>query len=340
MSFTIAVDAMGGDLGPKVTVPACLQALSYFPSLTIFLVGDHSLISEHLLLHPHTPSSRLILFHASALISDTVRPSKALRHSKGTSMHMALELVAQGKADACVSAGNTGALMALSRSLIKLIPGIERPALVSILPTWNAKKSWLLDLGANASVNAETLFQFALMGAVLAEEQLGYPPKVGLLNIGAEEIKGNELVKRCAEMLRECDLINYTGFIEGDQLFTGKVDVIVCDGFVGNVSLKTAEGVARLFIHTFYSHFSSNFFKKRLMKCFFGGLLKRLNHLKPDQYNGATLLGLRGIVIKSHGSADISAFQQAIREAVLEVERKIPNRIHERLDIVLLKRHC
>lgn len=338
-SLTIAVDAMGGDLGPKVTVPACLQALSYFPSLTLLLVGDHTQITRQLVLLGHKKTPRLTLIHSETVISDHLRPSQALRKSKGTSMYLALELVANGQADACVSAGNTGALMALSRSLLKLLPGVEKPALVSMLPTFGGNRSWLLDLGANASVDAETLFQFALMGSVLAQEQLGYAPRVGLLNIGEEEMKGNDLVKRCSEMLKACDVLNYVGFVEGDQLFTGKVDVIVCEGFVGNVSLKTAEGLARQLLNTFSVQFASNPFKKLLAKWLFSGLLKRLNHLKPDQYNGASLLGLRSIVIKSHGSADISAFQHAIREALLEVERQIPKRIHDRLDVVLLKRH-
>lgn len=338
--LTIAVDAMGGDLGPPVTVPACVQALLYFPSLHILLVGDQSQIARQLVLLDHRPSSRLRIIHAASFISDNSRPSQALRTSKGSSMRMALELVAEGNADACVSAGNTGALMVLSRALLKLLPGVNRPALVSALPTLAGHRSWLLDLGANVSVDAETLFQFALMGSVLAEEYLGYQPRIGLLNIGEEEIKGNDLVKRCSEMLQLCDAVNYIGYIEGDQLFTGKVDVIVCDGFVGNISLKTTEGIARLLLNDFKKYVLANPIKKIIAKWLFSGLLKRFNHLNPDQYNGASLLGLRGIVVKSHGRAEISAFQQAIGEAVHEIELQLPKKIHDRLEVVLLERHC
>ncbi|EOD77554.1 Phosphate:acyl-ACP acyltransferase PlsX [Grimontia indica] len=337
--LTIALDAMGGDFGPQVTVPASVQALLHFPSLKVVLVGDQSEITRQLVSLDQKNNPRISIVHAESSIANDTRPSQALRSSKGSSMRIALELVAEGKADACVSAGNTGALMALSRSLLKLLPGIDRPALISELPTMGNQQSWLLDLGANVSVDADTLFQFAVMGSVLAEEQLGYQPSVGLLNIGEEEIKGNDLVKRCAEMLQQCSAVNYIGYVEGDQLYTGKADVIVCDGFVGNVSLKTSEGVARLFLESLKMHVLANPFKKLVAKWLFGGLFNRLKHLNPDQYNGASLLGLRGIVVKSHGRADISAFQHAIGEAVHEVERQLPNKICDRLEAVLLERH-
>ncbi|MDD1782742.1 phosphate acyltransferase PlsX [Enterovibrio sp. ZSDZ35] len=336
--LTIALDAMGGDFGPQVTVPASVQALLHFPSLKVVLVGDQSEITRQLVSLGQNNSSRITVMHAESSIANNTRPSQALRASKGTSMRIALELVADGKADACVSAGNTGALMALSRSLLKLLPGIDRPALVSELPTVGEHKSWLLDLGANVSVDADTLFQFAVMGAVLAEEQLGRKPSVGLLNIGEEEIKGNDLVKRCAEMLKQCSAVNYIGYVEGDQLYTGKADVIVCDGFVGNVSLKTSEGVARLFLDSLKIHVLANPLKKIVAKWLFGSLFEHLNNLNPDQYNGASLLGLRGIVVKSHGRADISAFQHAIGEAIHEVERQLPKKICDRLEAVLLER--
>ncbi|SKA60693.1 phosphate acyltransferase PlsX [Enterovibrio nigricans] len=337
--LTIALDAMGGDFGPQVTVPASVQALLHYPSLKVVLVGDQSEITRQLVSLGQNNSSRITVMHAESSIANNTRPSQALRASKGTSMRIALELVADGKADACVSAGNTGALMALSRSLLKLLPGIDRPALVSELPTVGEHKSWLLDLGANVSVDADTLFQFAVMGAVLAEEQLGRKPSVGLLNIGEEEIKGNDLVKRCAEMLKQCSAVNYIGYVEGDQLYTGKADVIVCDGFVGNVSLKTSEGVARLFLDSLKIHVLANPLKKLVAKWLFGSLFEHLNNLNPDQYNGASLLGLRGIVVKSHGRADISAFQHAIGEAIHEVERQLPKKICDRLEAVLLERH-
>ncbi|ATF10490.1 phosphate acyltransferase PlsX [Candidatus Enterovibrio altilux] len=336
--LTIALDAMGGDFGPKVTVPATVQALSYFPSLKVVLVGNKPDITHQLVSLNYNNASRISIVHAESSIGNDISPSQALRSSRGTSMRIALELVADGSVDACISAGNTGALMALSRSLLKLLPGINRPALVSALPTLGCHQSWLLDLGANVSVNADTLFQFAVMGSVLAEAQLGYKPSVGLLNIGEEAIKGNDLVKRCSEMLQQCSVVNYIGYVEGDQLYTGKANVIVCDGFVGNVSLKTSEGVAKLLLGSMNVHIAANPFKKLAAKCLFGDLFNMLNHLNPDQHNGASLLGLHGIVVKSHGRADVSAFQHAIEEAVQEVERQLPKKICDRLEAALLER--
>ena len=338
--FTIALDAMGGDFGPSVTVPASVQALSFYPSLHIILIGDELALRAQLdaLSFSHHP--RLRVLHAPTSIPNSMPPAKALRGSQGSSMRVALELVANGEAQACVSAGNTGALMALSRVLIKLLPGIHRPALVSELPVIGGHRSWLLDLGANVSVDAETLFQFGLMGSVLAQEQLGFSPKVALLNVGEEEIKGNQIVKRCAELMQRCRLMNYIGYLEGDQLYSGKADVIVGDGFVGNLCLKTSEGLARLFLNHVKQHVVGGKLKRFFANWIFGGLLKQLNILNPDQYNGASLLGLRGIVVKSHGRADISAFQHAIGEAIHEVDRQLPKKICDRLEAVLLERHC
>lgn len=336
--LTIALDAMGGDFGPQVTVPASVQALLHFPTLKIVLVGDRTKIASQLIRLKSQDQPRLTVIHAPSVIENDTRPSVALRHSKGTSMRIALELVSEGKADACVSAGNTGALMALSKTLLKLLPGIDRPALISSLPGGKNKPKWLLDLGANVSCDADTLFQFAVMGSVLAEAEIGYKPCIGLLNIGEEEIKGNDLVKRCAEMLQRCHEVNYIGYIEGDQLYTGPADVIVCDGFVGNVSLKTSEGVAKLFLDSIKLHVLQHPLKKIVAKWLFADLFEHLKHLNPDQYNGASLLGLRSIVVKSHGRADISAFEHAISEAVHEVERQIPKKICDRLEAVLLER--
>ncbi len=337
--ITIALDAMGGDFGPQVTVPASVQALLHFPALKVILVGDRKAITPHLVRLKQEHHPRLSVIHTDNIIANDMRPSQALRNSRGASMRVALELVSNGEADACVSAGNTGALMALSRMMLKLLPGVDRPALISSLPTANNEQTWLLDLGANVSSDADTLFQFAVMASVLAEGQLGRKPRVALLNIGEEEIKGNDLVKRCAAMLEQCESLNYIGYVEGDQLYTGKADVIVCDGFVGNVCLKTSEGVARLFLDGLKRHLLSNPIKSLVAKWLFNDLINHLKTLNPDQYNGASLLGLRGIVVKSHGSADVSAFQQAIKEAVEEVERQVPSRISDRLEAVLLERH-
>ncbi|HBV75347.1 MULTISPECIES: phosphate acyltransferase PlsX [Vibrio] len=338
-TITVALDAMGGDFGPRVTVPAAVQALSHFPELKVILVGDREQITYQLTYLGFTPTSRLIIKHSERSISNCEKPSLALRNSVGSSMRIALDHVANGEADACVSGGNTGALMALSKFFLKLLPGIDRPALVSALPTISGKRTWMLDLGANVSVDADTLFQFAVMGSALAQVHIEKAPRVALLNVGEEEIKGNDLVKRCSELLSQTKEINYSGYIEGNQLFYDVADVIVCDGFVGNVCLKSCEGVAHLFHQKLKNHFSTSTFKGWIAQKVFSHLFNELKTLNPDQYNGASLLGLRGIVIKSHGQADSSAIINAIGEAVYEVKQQVPSRISDRLEAVLLERH-
>lgn len=335
---------MGGDFGPRVTVPAVVQALSYFPELKVILIGDQRLITSELsqlgqVSNDFLSNNRLTIKHSERVISNSEKPSLALRNSTGTSMRIAIDAVAEGEADACLSGGNTGALMALSRFRLKLLPGIERPALVSALPTALGNKTWLLDLGANVSVDADTLFQFAVMGSALAKEHLDRAPRVAILNIGEEEIKGNDLVKRCSEMLSKTKSLNYCGYIEGNQLLHDAADVVVCDGFVGNVCLKTTEGVAHLFIGKLKEHMAASNLKGWIARKLFSGLIDEIKQLNPDQYNGASLLGLRGIVIKSHGSADVAAIVNAIGEAVHEVKRQVPSRISDRLEAVLLERH-
>ncbi|QIA62874.1 phosphate acyltransferase PlsX [Vibrio astriarenae] len=338
-NLTVALDAMGGDFGPRVTVPASVQALSHFPALKVILVGDQSSITRELHKLGISEHARLSIRHTEQTISNNEKPSVALRHFQQSSMAVCLDLVAQGEASAVVSAGNTGALMALSRFKLKLLPGIDRPALVSALPTASNKRTWMLDLGANISSDADSLFQFAVMGSALAENDLSSQPRVAILNIGEEEIKGNDLVKRCAEMLSQAENINYVGYIEGNQLFNDVADVIVCDGFVGNVCLKTCEGTAQLFVDKLKNWMSTSSVRGWLLRRLLPDLFKELKTLNPDQYNGASLLGLRGIVIKSHGSADVTAFENAIGEAVHEVKRQIPSRISDRLETVLLERH-
>ncbi|WP_217510963.1 phosphate acyltransferase PlsX [Vibrio metschnikovii] len=338
-NLTVALDAMGGDFGPRVTVPAAVQALSHFPELKVILVGDHIAITQQLSLLGYQPEPRLSIVHSDRVIANSEKPSLALRHSHDSSMGLAIDLVAQQQADACVSAGNTGALMALSRFRLKLLPGIERPALVTALPTISGGKTWLLDLGANVSSDADSLFQFAVMGSALAEQHLQRSPRVAILNIGAEEIKGNDLVKRCAQLLKQTQAVNFIGYIEGNQLLMDAADVVVCDGFVGNVCLKTCEGTAQLFIDKLKNLFLASSIKGWIARKVFSELFYELKTLNPDQYNGASLLGLRGIVIKSHGSADVSAVVNAIGEAVHEVKRQVPSRISDRLEAVLLERH-
>ncbi|PMH46806.1 phosphate acyltransferase [Vibrio sp. 10N.286.49.B3] len=338
-SITVALDAMGGDFGPRVTVPAAVQALSHFPELKVIIIGDQDLITPQLSRLGLASHPRLSVQHTERTISNSEKPSLALRNSQGSSMRLAIDAVESHQADACVSAGNTGALMALSRFRLKLLPGIDRPALVSSLPTSSGQKTWMLDLGANVSSDADSLFQFAIMGSALAEQHLSRPARVAILNIGAEEIKGNDLVKRCAEMLSQSESVDYIGYIEGNQLLQGVADVIVCDGFVGNICLKTCEGTAQLFIDKLKSSMMASSLKGWIARILFSELFTELKTLNPDQYNGASLLGLRGIVIKSHGSADISAVVNAIGEAVHEVREQIPSRISDRLEAVLLERH-
>ena len=338
MSFlTIALDLMGGDHGPSETVPAAAQALSLLPHLKLLLVGDLPSIEPLLQRHDLVREPRVQLIHASQLVAMSEQPAFALRHLKDSSMRIAVDLVQQGQADACVSAGNTGALMAIAHSVLKCVVGIERPALMTCVPTVKGGRSVLLDLGANVNCSPEHLWQFAVMGAVVAESvQQITNPSIALLNIGAEANKGNEQVKKAAELLAATSELAFCGYIEGDALFSGVADVIVCDGFVGNIALKTAEGMVRLLSETSHQQLDG---LAGWLQCLLTGFFKRrLSHLNPDQYNGASLLGLRGIVIKSHGRAERHAFSNAILQAVVEVERQLPRLIAERFETILSDR--
>lgn len=331
---------MGGDVGPRVTVPAALQALASNPSLKLLLVGQPDVIQPLLAQQSAKLTSRVEIIPAESVIANDAKPSTAIRQSKGTSMRTALELVKTGQAKACVSAGNTGALMGLAKLMLNSIEGIERPALMTILPNQQKGQTVVLDLGANVNCSSEMLVQFAVMGSVVAEEVAKIEsPRVALLNIGEEESKGLDNIREAAAVLKESAAINYIGYVEGNELLTGKTDVLVCDGFAGNVTLKTMEGVIRVFLSLLKSTEEKNkktgwlvqLAKKWLKK----RLLKRFGELNPDQYNGATLLGLKGIVIKSHGAANEGAFKAAIERAVQAVERQVPDRIATRLNIVL-----
>ncbi len=338
MSFlTVALDVMGGDHGPSETVPAAAQALSLNANLKLLLVGDLHAIQPFLARFGLLDHPRIQLIHASQAISMAERPVVALRSFKNSSMRLAIDLVNQGQAAACVSAGNTGALVAIAKCVLKSVPGVERPALTTSLPTMLGGKSVLLDLGANVSCEPEILWQFAIMGSQVATWVNGIAaPRVALLNVGAEAIKGNEQVKRAATLLSATPGLNYIGFIEGDALFTGQADVIVCDGFVGNIALKTAEGMVRLISQASSRSLPGmgGWIQRGLTRYF----KRRLSHLNPDQYNGASLLGLRGIVIKSHGRAERYALSNAILQAVAEVDRQLPTRIAERFHAVLTDR--
>lgn len=333
---------MGGDFGPRITVPACLRALASNPHLKILLVGQPDSISPLLANQNAELISRLQVIPAEHIVANDAKPSQAIRASKGTSMRVALDLVKTGDAQACVSAGNTGVLMGLAKLRLNAIDGIERPALVSVLPNQKKGKTVVLDLGANVNCDSKMLVQFAVMGAVMAEEIADIDsPKVALLNIGEEESKGLDNIREAATVLKSTPNINYIGYVEGNELLTGKTDVLVCDGFAGNVSLKTMEGVIRVFLSLIKSSTTENkktsWWMKILKKWLQKRLIKRFGHMNPDQYNGASLLGLRGIVIKSHGGANESAFTVAIEQAVHAVERKIPERIASRLTTVLPK---
>ena len=333
---------MGGDFGPRITVPACLRALASNPHLKILLVGQPDSISPLLANQNAELISRLQVIPAELIVANNAKPSQAIRASKGTSMRVALDLVKTGEAQACVSAGNTGVLMGLAKLRLNAIDGIERPALVSVLPNQKKGKTVVLDLGANVNCDSQMLVQFAVMGAVMAEEIAEIDsPKVALLNIGEEESKGLDNIREAATVLKSTPNINYIGYVEGNELLTGKTDVLVCDGFAGNVSLKTMEGVIRVFLSLIKSSTTENkktsWWMKILKKWLQKRLIKRFGHMNPDQYNGASLLGLRGIVIKSHGGANESAFTAAIEQAVHAVERKIPERIASRLTTVLPK---
>ncbi|HAS1353765.1 TPA: phosphate acyltransferase PlsX [Enterobacter hormaechei] len=339
--LTLALDVMGGDFGPTVTVPAALQALNSNSQLTLLLVGNPDTITPLLAKADFEQRSRLQIIPAQSVIASDARPSQAIRNSRGSSMRMALELVKEGRAQACVSAGNTGALMGLSKLLLKPIEGIERPALVTVLPHQQKGKTVVLDLGANVDCDSTMLAQFAVMGSVLAEDVLGINnPRVALLNIGEEETKGLDSIRDAAEILKQVPSINYIGYLEANELLTGKTDVLVCDGFTGNVTLKTMEGVVRMFLSLLKSQGDV---KKRswwliiLKRWLQKSLTRRFSHLNPDQYNGACLLGLRGIVIKSHGAANQRAFTVAIEQAVQAVQRQVPQRIAARLGSVLAK---
>lgn len=320
---------MGGDFGPPVTVPAAVSALSQYPHLNLILVGDEAVLKKALATFQYN-AERLKIKHASQRVEMNESPGQALRTKKDSSMRVAINLVKEGIANACVSAGNTGALMVTARYVLKTIPGIDRPAIISSFPTMLVNKSIrMLDLGANVDSSAESLLQFAIMGSVLASALEGIEhPKVCLLNIGAEEIKGNEQVKQAAQLLTQSSAINYAGFIEADKIYTGEADVIVCDGFVGNIALKTSEGVTLFIAKLIKQAFSSNFLTK-LVGSLAKPILKLfLQRVDPARYNGATLIGLQGTVIKSHGGADIRSFANAIREAISSVDKNIPELIH------------
>ncbi|HEV2110991.1 MAG TPA: phosphate acyltransferase PlsX, partial [Gammaproteobacteria bacterium] len=325
-TVTIALDAMGGDHGTSVTVPAALTMLAKHDYLSLILVGKEEVLNPLVSRHRARYGERLKVHHASEEVSMHELPSQALRGKKDSSMRVAINLVKAGQADACVSAGNTGALMATARFVLKTVSGIDRPAICALIPS-HGGHTHMLDLGANADCTPEQLFQFGVMGSALANAVYNIPkPRVGVLNIGEEEIKGNEKVKEAARLFTESHL-NYIGFVEGDDIFSRDVDVVVADGFVGNVSLKTMEGLAKLISQIIREEFRRTAFTRFLAFLALPVLHSIRRRLDPRHYNGASLLGLRGVVVKSHGGTDSVGYASAIRIAILEVQNQVPQRI-------------
>jgi len=333
MDITVAIDAMGGDHGPHVTVPAALAYLNRDAEVNIVLVGLSGVIEAELQSLKASVSPRLRIHHASEVVTMDDPPALSLRNKKDSSMRVAINLVKTGEANACVSAGNTGALMAISRFVLKMLPGIERPAIAGMMPTLNGH-THVLDLGANVDCTANHLLQFAVMGAMLVSAvEHKESPSVGLLNIGEEDIKGNEVVKQTAELLRQSHL-NFHGNVEGNDIYKGTTDVVVCDGFVGNVALKASEGLVQMLATFLRQEFKRNILTQLaglIAYPVLSAFKKRLDHRR---YNGASLLGLRGVVVKSHGSADSFAFQFAIERAVEEVRNGVLRRINEQMALL------
>lgn len=343
--ITIAIDAMGGDVGLKATVPGALRALNANHDLKIILVGHHEAIQKtlkHLKAENH---ERIEIQNATEVVAMDELPSTALRNKKDSSMRIAIDLVKEGRAQACVSSGNTGALMATSRFVLKMLPGIDRPAIIYGFPGVNPKTgertlTHMLDLGANIECTAMHLFEFAVMGSVRTSfvDHVA-KPRVALLNIGEEEMKGLDNIKDAAKMLSECPYINYVGFVEGNDFFNDKADVIVCDGFIGNIALKTIEGTAKFIGSVVKESFTHNLFSKLQSVLAYPVLNLIKKRLDVRQYNGASLLGLKGIVIKSHGGADSIGFESAIKAAIEEVREDLPNKIHAQIEQILGPRH-
>jgi glycerol-3-phosphate acyltransferase PlsX len=322
---TISLDAMSGDLGAEVVVRAAARALGKHATLKLILVGDEGELEQHVgSIIGEEP--RVSIVHASEVVEMTDSPVDAMRKKKDSSMRVAIDLVKEGRGGACVSAGNTGALMAIAKFVLKMLPGIDRPAIITELPAMGGSLH-MLDLGANTQCSPEHLFQFAVMGSIVTADITGIEePRVALLNIGSEEAKGHDTIKAAASLL-SASTLNYVGFIEGSELFSGKADVVVTDGFTGNVALKTMEGTVGLAAHYLRRAFSRNAVA-RIQAILARSVLRHLAHrMDSRKYNGATLVGLNGIVIKSHGSADAVAFEHAIDTAVVEMRNQVPRQI-------------
>ena len=332
MQHKISVDAMGGDFGPSVTVPASLKILKKYKNISIVLVGNSELISKILRKKKSLNHPRVSIHNTTQVVGMDELPQSALKNKKDSSMRVSINLVKEGVVDACVSAGNTGALMATARFVLKMLPGIDRPAISSELPNVNST-TCMLDLGANADCTPEQLLQFGIMGSILTNVlHKKNNPSVGLLSNGSESMKGSEVVKRSAELFRESHL-NFYGNVEGDDIFKGTTDVVVCDGFTGNISLKTTEGLAQMIANFLTLEFKRNWLTK-ISAIIALPVLKRFKkRLDPRRYNGASFLGLNGIVVKSHGGADEFAFVHALETTISESENDVISKIKDQLKV-------
>ena len=328
MEITVSIDAMGGDHGVHVTVPAALKFLKAHPDVNVVLVGLQDAIEAELKARHATVGPRLRIHHASEVVAMDEAPQLALKNKKDSSMRVSINLVKSGEAHACVSAGNTGALMATARFVLKTLAGIDRPAIAKMLPTMHGT-SCVLDLGANVDCTPEQLYQFGVMGAALSSA-LNHQdrPTVGLLNIGSEDIKGNEVVKEAAELLKASSL-NFRGNVEGNDIYKGTVDVVVCDGFTGNVALKASEGLAKMLTEILKDEFSRSWWRKLIALVAMPVLLSFRHRMDTRRFNGASLLGLRGIVVKSHGGADRLGFYYALEQALEEARSGVLHKITE-----------
>jgi glycerol-3-phosphate acyltransferase PlsX len=337
--ITISVDAMSGDNGLDVVIPAAINVIKKHANLHLALVGDEQQIKSSLQKHNIADCPRLTTHNATQIVAMDETPTSALRYKKDSSMRVAINLVKEGKVQACVSAGNTGALMAMAHFVLKSLPGIKRPAIMSVMPTQNKYGCVrVLDLGANTYATPEMLFQFAVMGSVLTSAVAGIQrPRIALLNVGEEEMKGNEEVKKAAQLLSREKELNYIGFAEGNDIFTGNADVIVCDGFVGNVALKAMEGMANFIGHNIKRAFYRNFLTKLAGACAVFVLKPLMKRLNPESYNGASFVGLKGIVVKSHGGISAMGFEHAIERAILEVEHDVTALIENQVAKLLTK---
>ena len=328
--LTIAVDAMSGDHGAAVAVPAALDVLAAYPDLRLLIVGRGEVVRP---LVAGADSARCTVVEASEVVGMDEKPQEAVRRKKNSSMRVALNLVKSGEAAACVSAGNTGALLATSRFVLGMVPGIDRPAIVSAVPAAHGH-TVMLDLGANPDCTADHLVQFAVMGSVIASDLHGVDrPRVGLLNIGEEDIKGTGEIKAAHRRLAAAP-INYVGFVEGNLIFSGDVDVVVTDGFTGNVALKTMEGLARFIGSVVREEFTAGPVRKLGALAATGALRGIRGRLDPSAHNGASMVGLAGVVIKSHGGTDRAGFANALRVAMVEARKGVPSQIVDLLQKV------